>query len=73
MEEEKTKGDEERKLELIAAERRRLEKREAEVRGEMEKCRREYKRSAECQVGKVLEDVKETSDLAMYFLQLTQV
>lgn len=73
MEEQKTKNDEERKLELIAAERRRLEERETEVRREMEKSRREHRRSAECQVRKVLEDGKETSDIAMYFLELALV
>jgi hypothetical protein len=73
LEEQKTKGDEEKKLELIAAERRRLEEREAEVRREIRKSKRECHRSAECQVKKVVEDAKKTSDTATYFLQLRWV
>ncbi|KAH7460555.1 hypothetical protein FOMA001_g19549 [Fusarium oxysporum f. sp. matthiolae] len=68
--EEEAQIQEEKKLQWIAEERRKLDEREAEVRKVKEKSTREFRKSAESEVKRVLEEAKKTLATTAFFSSL---
>ncbi|KAK2471103.1 hypothetical protein H9L39_17334 [Fusarium oxysporum f. sp. albedinis] len=69
-EEQEAQRQGEKKLQLIAEERRKLDEREAEIRNDEEKRIKECRRSAELEVKKVLDEGNQAVERAAFFLSL---
>ncbi|KAI3571249.1 hypothetical protein IWW34DRAFT_838784 [Fusarium oxysporum f. sp. albedinis] len=69
-EEQEAQRQGEKKLQLIAEERRKLDEREAEIRNDEEKRIKECQRSAESEVKKVLDEGNQALERAAFFLSL---
>ncbi|KPA37376.1 hypothetical protein FLAG1_09806 [Fusarium langsethiae] len=65
--EEEAQSQEEKTLQWIAKERRKLDEREAEVRKGKRKSTREFRKSAESEVEKVLEEAKKALETTAFF------
>ncbi|KAL7755758.1 hypothetical protein ACKLNR_014285 [Fusarium oxysporum f. sp. zingiberi] len=70
QEEEEAQSQEEKRLQWIAEERRKLDEREAEVRRDKEKSTKEFRKSAESEVKRVLEEAKKTLETTAFFSSL---
>ncbi|EXL64639.1 hypothetical protein FOPG_19105 [Fusarium oxysporum f. sp. conglutinans race 2 54008] len=70
--EEEAQSQEEKKLQWIAEERRKLDEREAEVRKGKEKSTKEFRKSAEWEVKRVLEEAEKTLETREFFLGLVR-
>ncbi|KAG7402753.1 hypothetical protein Forpe1208_v016981 [Fusarium oxysporum f. sp. rapae] len=67
QDEEETRSQEEKKLHWIAEERRKLDEREAEVRKGSEKSTKEFQKSAEWEVKRVLKEAEKTLETREFF------
>ncbi|KAF5989278.1 hypothetical protein FBULB1_1090 [Fusarium bulbicola] len=72
QDEKETQSQEEKKLQWIAEERRKLDEREAEVRKDREKSTNEFQKSAEWEVKRVLKEAKKTLKTREFFQGLVR-
>ncbi|KAF5229170.1 hypothetical protein FANTH_14289 [Fusarium anthophilum] len=68
--EQEAEDQQEKKIKLIAEERRRLAEREADARKDQEKNKRECQKSAELEVNALLEEAKKSLETTTFFSQL---
>ncbi|KAH6953997.1 hypothetical protein BKA56DRAFT_706874 [Ilyonectria sp. MPI-CAGE-AT-0026] len=71
-EEQEAEDQQDKKLKRIAEERMELDRREAEVREQQEKNKRECQKSTELEVKRLLDEAKKSLETTVFFIQLAQ-